>query len=149
MFAIDTNIFVYAHNVSSPLLEKAKSFLEQIVADVNGTEKTAIGIPLQVWAEFVNVCTRQNIGKPLSIPEAIKVVRKHAELLRIPVIYPKPTQLKTFLSLLETTTTTTRKKVFDVALAATLKDNGVDGLYTVNVDDFKDFDFLQVENPLA
>ena len=129
------------------MLEKAKSFLEQIVADVNGTEKTAIGIPLQVWAEFVNVCTRQNIGKPLSIPEAIKVVRKRAELLRIPVIYPKPNQLKTFLSLLETTTT--RKKVFDVALAATLKDNGVDGLYTVNVDDFKDFDFLQVENPLA
>jgi len=147
MYAIDTNIFVYAHNVSSPLLQKAKGFLEHIVANVNGTEKTVIVIPLQVWAEFVNVCTRQNIGKPLSIPEAIKVVRKYTELLRIPVIYPKPTQLKTFLSLLETTTT--RKKVFDVALAATLKDNNIEGLYTVNVDDFKDFPFLQVENPLA
>jgi hypothetical protein len=78
---------------------------------------------------------------------AIKVVRKYTELLRIPVIYPKPTQLQTFLSLLETTTT--RKKVFDVALAATLKDNNVAGLYTVNVDDFKGFPFLQVENPLA
>ena len=147
MFAIDTNVWVYGHNIDSPLYQKAKSFLEHIVASVNGTEKTVIGIPLQVWAEFVNVCTRQNIGKPLSIPEAIKVVRKHTELLRIPVIYPKPTQLKTFLSLLETTTT--RKKVFDVALAATLKDNGAKGLYTVNVDDFKDFPFLQVENPLA
>lgn len=147
MYAIDTNIFVYAHNVSSPLLQKAKSFLEHLVGNVNGTEKTAIGIPLQVWAEFVNVCTRQNIGKPLSIPEAVKAVRKYTELLQIPVIYPKPTQLKTLLNLLETTTT--RKKVFDVALAATLKDNGVVGLYTVNVDDFKDFPFLQVENPLA
>jgi predicted nucleic acid-binding protein len=147
MYAIDTNIFVYAHNVSSPLIQKAKSFLEHIVADINGTEKTAIVIPLQVWAEFVNVCTRQNIGKPLSIPEAIKVVRKYTELLRIPVIYPKSTQLQTFLTLLETTTT--RKKVFDVALAATLKDNNVAGLYTVNVDDFKSFPFLQVENPLA
>jgi hypothetical protein len=105
------------------------------------------GIPLQVWAEFVNVCTRQNIGKLLSIPEAIKVVRKYTELLRIPVIYPKPTQLQTFLGLLETTTT--RKKVFDVALAATLKDNHVEGLYTVKVDDFKDFPFLNIENPLA
>lgn len=147
MYAIDTNIFVYAHNVSSPFLQKAKSFLEHIVANVNGTQKTAIGVPLQIWAEFVNVCTRQNIGKPLSIPEAIKIVRKHTELLRIPVIYPKPTQLETFLHLLETATT--RKKVFDVALAATLKDNGVEGLYTVNVDDFKDFPFLQIENPLA
>lgn len=147
MFAIDTNIGVYGHNIDSPNYQKAKNFLEQVVANVNGTEKTAIGIPFQVWAEFVNVCTRQNLGKPLSIPEAIKVVRKHTELLRIPVIYPKPTQLKTFLSLLETTTT--RKKVFDVALAATLKDNGVEGLYTVNVDDFKDFPFLQIENPLT
>jgi hypothetical protein len=147
MYAIDTNIFVYAHNVSSPLIQKAKSFLEQIVANINGTEKTAIVIPLQVWAEFVNVCTRQSIGKLLSIPEAIKVVRKYTELLRIPVIYPQPTQLQTFLTLLETTTT--RKKVFDVALAATLKDNGVDGLCTVNGDDFKDSPFLQAENPLA
>jgi predicted nucleic acid-binding protein len=147
MFALDTNILVYAHNLDSAHYQKAKSFLESIMANVNGTEKTAIVISLQVWAEFVNVCTRQNIGKPLSIPEAIKVVRKYAELLRIPVIYPKPTQLQTFLTLLETTTT--RKKVFDVALAATLKDNNVAGLYTVNLDDFKDFPFLQVENPLA
>ncbi len=147
MFALDTNILVYAHNLDSSYYQKAKSFLEYLMANVNGTEKTAIIVPLQVWAEFVNVCTRQNIGKPLSIPEAIKVVRKYTELLRIPVIYPQPTQLQTFLTLLETTTT--RKKVFDVALAATLKDNGIDGLYTVNVDDFKDFSFLQVENPLA
>ncbi len=40
-------------------------------------------------------------------------------------------------------------KVFDVALAATLKGKNVAGLYTVNVDDFKDFPFLNVENPLA
>lgn len=44
MYAIDTNIFVYAHNVSSPLIQKAKSFLEHI-ADVNGMEKTAVAIP--------------------------------------------------------------------------------------------------------
>jgi len=35
----------------------------------------------------------------------------------------------------------TRKKIFDVALAATLKDHNIKGLYTVNVDDFKEFDF--------
>jgi len=32
---------------------------------------------------------------------------------------------------------------------ATLKDNNVDGLYTVNVDDFKEFGFLRIQNPLA
>ncbi len=44
--------------------------------------------------------------------------------------------------------TTTRRKVFDIALAATLKDNGVSGLYTVNIADFEEFIFLEVINPL-
>lgn len=46
------------------------------------------------------------------------------------------------------TSVTSRKNVFDVALAATLRDNGISGIYTVNVSDFKDFDFLEVVNPL-
>jgi len=37
---------------------------------------------------------------------------------------------------------------FDLFLAATLKDNGIEGLYTLNDDDFKDFDFLKIVNPL-
>lgn len=44
--------------------------------------------------------------------------------------------------------TSTRKRVFDVALAATLKDNGIVGLYTANVADFEGFGFLEVINPL-
>ena len=43
----------------------------------------------------------------------------------------------------------TLKKVFDIALAATLKDNDIEGLYTANVSDFKDFSFLKVVNPLV
>jgi hypothetical protein len=43
----------------------------------------------------------------------------------------------------------TRKKIFYVALAATLKDHNITGFYTVNVDDFREFDFLEVINPLA
>ncbi len=117
------------------------------MAEVNGTEIIPVGLPLQVCAEFVNVCTRQNLVTPLSLPEAIRILRRYTEYVETPIIFPKPTQLRTFLSLLENTTT--RKKVFDVALAATLKDNHVEGIYTVNVDDFKNFDFLQVVNPLG
>ncbi|MGH7452379.1 MAG: hypothetical protein ACRENG_13615 [bacterium] len=98
-------------------------------------------------AEFINVITRQTIEQPISLVEAVEIIREYTEILEIPVIHPQPTQLQTFLTLLETTTT--RKKVFDVALAAMLKDNNVAGLYTVNVDDFKGLPFLQVENPLA
>ncbi|MBC8180603.1 hypothetical protein H8E88_05710 [candidate division KSB1 bacterium] len=62
------------------------------------------------------------------------------------IIYQHETQLQTFLNLLSSVTT--RKKVFDVALVATLKDNNIKGIYTVNVADFKEFEFLEIRNPL-
>ncbi|WP_207787995.1 hypothetical protein [Candidatus Thiosymbion oneisti] len=43
---------------------------------------------------------------------------------------------------------TTRKKIFDAALAATLKGHGISGLYTVNTKDFEEFTFLETKNPL-
>lgn len=146
MFALDTNILVYAHNSASPYHEKAKMFVENLVAEEDGFENSKFCIPLQVCAEFINVCTRQTIEKPLSIADAVKEIRRYSEYLKIPILYPLSTQLDTFLDLLESTTT--RKKIFDVYLAATLKDHQIKGLYTVNVDDFKEYDFLQIVNPL-
>lgn len=145
MFALDTNILVYAHNSASPFHKKAKRFVEHLIADKDGSENSSICIPLQVCAEFINVCTRQTIEKPLSILDAVKEIRRYSEFLEIPILNPKPTQLKTFLALLESTTT--RKKIFDVYLAATLKDHQIKGFYTVNVDDFKEYVFLKIVNP--
>ena len=102
-------------------------------------------ISAQVLMEFVNVITRHNLEKPLSLSEAINVVYDYLET-GIKIINQRETQIQTFLDLLGSVTT--RKKVFDVALVATLKDSGISGLYTVNVDDFEEFDFLEVINPL-
>lgn len=44
---------------------------------------------------------------------------------------------------------TSRKQIFDVAIAAILKDNNVFGIDTVNVKDFDNFSFLEVINPLV
>jgi predicted nucleic acid-binding protein len=146
MYALDTNILVYAHNLASPRHKKAKIFVERIISEEDKDGNPVVSIPLQVCAEFINVCTKQTVDKPLSITEAVNIIKKYSEFLELSIIYPKPTQLQTFLSLLESTRT--RKKIFDVFLAATLKDNNVEGLYTVNTDDFKEFTFLKVENPL-
>jgi len=147
MFALDTNILVHAHNLDSPLCAKAKEFVGRVITQEDSIGNPVVSLPLQVCAEFINVITRRTIGTPLALLDAISVIRDYTELLKIPVIYPRPTQLRTFLELLESTTT--RKTVFDVVLAATLKDNGIEGLYTVNVDDFTEFSFLKVVNPLT
>nr|VFJ58541.1 MAG: hypothetical protein BECKFW1821B_GA0114236_104211 [Candidatus Kentron sp. FW] len=47
----------------------------------------------------------------------------------ITVLYHRPTQLETLVDLFGAATT--RKRIFDAALAATLKDHGIPGLYMV------------------
>jgi len=65
----------------------------------------------------------------------------------VTILHHRFTQVGTFLDLLDSMTT--RKRIFDVVLAATLKDYGVPGLYTVNTKDFEEFMFLDVKNPLT
>lgn len=146
MFAIDTNIIIYAHNVGSAFHAKASAFVKKVVAERDEQGHHTVGVPAQVYAEFINIITRQTIENPLSLAEAIVVVEKYIKA-GVPIIHAQPTQLQTFLELAKSVTT--RKKTFDIFLAATLKDNSVEGLYTVNTADFQNFPFLKVMNPLA
>jgi predicted nucleic acid-binding protein len=145
MFLIDTNLLIYAHNQDSPFNETASAFMEKVLNEKDEEGKLTVCLSSQVLMEFVNAITRHNLEHPLSLSEAIEVVNDYLET-GIRVINQKESQLRTFLELLSSVTT--RKKVFDIAIAATLKDNGITGLYTVNVADFEEFEFLTVINPL-
>jgi len=144
MFAIDTNILVYAHNKDSEFNEKATVFLKKVMNDRDEEGNLPVCIPTQALMEFINVITRQNLKSPLSLKEAINTVQDYLDF-DIQIINQLETQIQTFIELLSSVST--RKIVFDVALAATLKDNDIEGLYTLNVNDFKDFEFLEVVNP--
>jgi predicted nucleic acid-binding protein len=85
------------------------------------------------------------LENPLSLPEAIQVINDYLDT-GIKIINQSETQIRTFLDLFGSVTT--RKKVFDIALGATLKDHGISGIYTANTSDFEEFDFLEVVNPL-
>ncbi len=145
MFAIDTNLLVYAHNSDSPFHSKAKIFIEKVMNERDHDGNLLVGIPDQVLMVFVNVMTRQTLLHPLSLSDAIQIVQDYIDA-GVTILAHQSAQIATFLSLLQTVTT--RKKVFDVALAATLKDHDISGLYTVNVSDFIEFSFLEVVNPL-
>jgi len=145
MFAIDTNILVYAHNMDSEFHEKAALFLEDAMNNRDEGGSLPVCIPSQVLTEFINAITRQNLKFPLSLRQAISIVQDYLDF-DIQIIHQTDTQIHTLLELLASASS--RKKIFDVALAATLKDNKIEGLYTLNVNDFKDFEFLKVINPL-
>ncbi|NIM16821.1 MAG: PIN domain-containing protein [Candidatus Aminicenantes bacterium] len=145
MFSIDTNLLVYAHNKNSQYHRKAAAFLEEIMNERDEEGNVSVCLTAQVLMEFVNVITRQSLETPLSISEAIQVINDYLET-GIKVVTQRETQIRTFLELLRSATT--RKKVFDISLAATLKDHYISGLYTANAADFEEFDFLEVVNPL-
>lgn len=77
MFASDTNILVYAHNADSHFNEKMSSFLERIMNDRDENGELSVAIPVQVLVEFINVITRQNIGKPVALSAAIDIVQDY------------------------------------------------------------------------
>lgn len=145
MFAIDTNLLVYAHNTDSPFHLQAKAFIEKVLNERDELGELGVCLPSQVLLEFVNVMSRQNVPNPLLFGTVLQIAQDYLDT-GITILNHRETQLQTFLSLCRTVTT--RKKVFDVALVATLQDYGIEGLYTVNVHDFAEFKFLRVVNPL-
>lgn len=146
MVALDTNLLVYAHNTASPFHAQARAFIEDVMNERDDEGQLAICIPAQVFMEFLNVITWHRLEAPLPLADATQIVQDYLDT-GVTILYPQPTQLNTLLDLLKSVTT--RKKVFDVALAATLKDHSIADLYTVNTKDFKEFEFLDVKNPLA
>jgi len=144
LFAIDMNLLVYAHNEDSDFHHQAVRFIEQVFNEYDVDGQLNVCLSTQVLTEFINVMTRQTLTRPLSIQDAADVVQDYLDT-GVLVLAHKETQMQTFLTLLKTVTT--RRKMFDVVLAATLKDHGVAGLYTVNTADFEGFEWLTVINP--
>lgn len=145
MYALDTNLLVYAHNEASPKHQATKAFIETVMNARDSQGNFEVCVPAQALIEFLNVITWSKLEAPLSLKVALNIVQSYVDS-GVPIINPLPSQLSTVLALLSDVTT--RKKVFDVALAATLKDNNIKGLYTVNTKDFAEFAFLDVVNPL-
>ena len=145
MYALDTNLLVYAHNIASSFHPQAKTFIEKVMNARDTEGRLSVCIPAQALMEFLNVITRQQLEAPLSLTDATQIVQDYLDA-GVTILYPQSTQLNTLLDLLKSVTT--RKKIFDVALVATLKDHSISGLYTVNTKDFEEFEFLDIKNPL-
>ena len=65
--AIDTNIFVYAHNIRANRHGEAKAFIERVMDERDADGKLSVCIPAQVLIEFISAVTSQWVEKPLTI----------------------------------------------------------------------------------
>jgi uncharacterized protein len=143
MKSMDTNILMYASNsdcreyaICSELVERALSTPRQwIIAD-------------QVWFELYRLLRNPTVlANPLGAKEAgqtIKWFRRESGWLHCAWETNSMSKLESLWS----EASFPSKRVFDLILALTLKNNGVTEFYTRNSRDFKEFGFFSVINPL-
>ena len=138
---VDTNILVYASQLTSPWHDRAEAVLR--AADADSAE---LWISDQILREYLSVVTRlPPSGAGVPMREAIEHVRffiqrfwmaqggalARAELLTLLATYP-----------------TAGKQVHDANIVATMLANGVTHLLTNNVADFRRFEgLITVEAP--
>lgn len=139
---IDTNILVYALDTESPFHLKAIDF-------VNGTARgeLEIGISPQVVGElYATITNPRKASHPLSPNEAIDVIKSIWEAENIRRIFPKQETLELTLDLVKRYQLKSLD-FFDAQIVATMLDNGVSTIYTVNEGDFAIFEEIKAVNP--
>jgi toxin-antitoxin system PIN domain toxin len=142
MIIIDVNLLIYAVNQDAPCHQKAKAWLETVVA---GTE--TVGLPWSVLLAFLRLTTKSGLFQnPLPVETAFELV--DAWLGQPPVIVPEPSA-RHFQTLRDLVTPlgTGGNLTSDAHLAALAIEHRAVLCSTDN--DFSRFPKLRWQNPLA
>ncbi len=134
----DTNILVYAHNMSDkPKRDVAAALIGRVL---NGE---SIGvISSQILGELFVALTKR-IEEPLSREDAADIVMNYAISKKwVRINYTDETIKRAIFS-----TVRSKAPFWDVVIAETMKENGVFEIVTANEEDFKGIDGIRVVNP--
>lgn len=139
IFLIDTNILVYSYDSSEP--EKQRLCGSLIKKCWMREESYAVA--LQNLSEFYVIVT-QKIEKPLSAEIARKIVKDIIDFNNWHVIGFNDASLVTAIDL----SIKYGIHYWDALLCATMKQNGITGILTENVNDFKKVPWITYVNPM-
>ncbi len=119
---VDTNIFVYTMDDSSPHHLKCDRFLKSTGNELYTTTKNL--------SEFIAVCTKIGV-------ERAKMIGMYYEIKNnVTILYPTFQSLKIFEQLNEKYQPK-GNRVFDIEIVSILITNKVNKIATINIDDFK------------
>jgi predicted nucleic acid-binding protein len=133
---VDTNVLVYAHDVSTgPKHEAARSLVERLWQERNGALSTQI-------LQELYVSLRRKAGRPLTSAQAREIV---ADYLRWEVV------VNTGDSILDAISLEERYKVsfWDALVIRAARDCGADTLYTEDLNHGQVYDSVHVVNPFG
>lgn len=143
MFLVDSNLLVYTHDQQSPFHQRAISFIKNKISQ----EGFAIS-PQNIFEATAILTDPKRAQQPLSSSQVNSVFAPYLDHPRIAILNINKSILQQALTLFKEP----EKKgqfIFDTVLAATIVQQGLDGIYTANKKDFKQFgQNFKVVNPL-
>lgn len=134
---LDTNVLVHAANSSSPLQASAAQLVERGLRDAG-----RYCISPQNLVEFAAVVTRPRlVQKPLPMPELARMVRTLYDSRRLSKIYPKRGTVMRAIAE-GSALAITGPAWYDLFLAVTMRDAGVEVIITEDFRHFRRLPFL-------
>jgi len=142
MICIDSNLLIYAFNLSSEFHQSAITVLDETV------KSEGIAICDISLIEFFQVITdRKRLDKSLTNQEAKEIIEIVSHNEKIKILHTTNTILeKAFSTVAEYNIE--RYGIYDHLIACSLEKNHIKKIYTANTEDFLCYSFLEVINPL-
>ena len=141
---LDTNILVHSYNKASRHQKKAAEVIKKAMRG----EIEAYIAPQILYEFFAVVTSPKRVEHPLLYDEAADLCLDLWECREIEKISPTLTTPKKVFELVKKFRLS-KGKIFDCVLAVTAEENGVEMIYTENIDDFRAYNFFKVLNPLV
>ncbi|MHB1686387.1 MAG: type II toxin-antitoxin system VapC family toxin [Ignavibacteriaceae bacterium] len=142
LILLDTNVLVYAADVTSPFHNTANLLLDR------GLQNTiSLCITPQVLFEFFSVITNpKRVDTAWDKEKAVRAMEKYYYANQIKKIYPNTNDIKELLDFLKRYEIKGRG-IFDLHLVVTMLSNGVTRICTYNEKDFLKYSEIEVLNP--
>lgn len=142
MLSVDTNLLLYAQNQDCSEHQAAVAFL------IECADRDDVALCELVLMELYQLLRNPAVvTRPLDAPEAAEVCQTFRRNRRWALIENAPVMNDVWA--LAATPGIARRRLFDARLALTLRHHGVDEFATRNVNDFHDFGFSRVWDPIA
>ena len=141
MIGVDSNILIYAHNSGSPLYEESKQLIHKAI------QEDGLGISELSLREFYAVITDgRKVERPFLSATASALLKNYIQSSKVSIC--KLTE-EVWLRAFELCDrhNVARYQLDDILVAMTLCLNGVETVYTRNIRDFEQFEFIQAINP--
>ncbi len=144
MVLLDTNVLVYAHAAESPFHDTARRLRDQAL---DGQLDACLSP--QILCEFFATCTNPRLfHPPLTSKEASRELLAYWSETRLKKILPRESTIDRLAALADRHRLR-GQQIFDGLLVATMLDNSVRTIYTLNTKDFEIYTELHVINPFS